>query len=94
MTVINAKSRPVIMIAPKDDTDHQQDVERGVRSKGRDSELQHKVTVHLDPGSVLSMDMSNMNGLNNVLVTTSREGDSVNIMAQGFYSLYVYTSLG
>ena len=51
------------------------------------------MTVDLDPGIMLSMDMSNILGFNNSLIRTAREGDSVVDMAQGFYSLYVYTNV-
>ena len=51
------------------------------------------MTVDLDPGIMLSMNMSNILGFNNSLIRTAREGDSVVDMAQGFYSLYVYTNV-
>ena len=57
------------------------------------SKITQKVTVDLDPGTILSMDMSNILGFNNSFVTTAREADSVVDMAQGFYALYVYTNV-
>ena len=48
------------------------------------SKITQKVTVDLDPGTILSMDMSNILGFNNSFVTTAREADSVVDMAQGF----------
>ena len=57
------------------------------------SKITQKVTVDLDPGMMLSMDMSNILGFNKFLIRTAREGDSVVDMAQGFYSLYVYTNV-
>ena len=57
------------------------------------SKITQKVTVDLDPGMMLSMDMSNILGFNQFLIRTAREGDSVVDMAQGFYSLYVYTNV-
>ena len=50
------------------------------------------MTVDLDPGTILSMDMSNILGFNNSLVTTAREADSVVDVAQVCYALYVYTN--
>jgi hypothetical protein len=57
------------------------------------SKITQKVTVDLDPGTILSMDMSNIHGFNNSFVTTAREADSVVVMAQGFHALYVYTNV-
>ena len=57
------------------------------------SKITQKVTVDLDPGTILSMDMSNILGFNNSLVTTAREADSMVDMAQGFYALYVHTNV-
>ena len=51
------------------------------------------MTVDLDPGTILSMDMSNILGFNKSFVTTAREADSVVDMAQGFYALCVYTNV-
>ena len=41
------------------------------------SKITQKVTVDLDPGTILSMDMSNILGFNNSFVTTARDADSV-----------------
>ena len=41
------------------------------------NKITQKKTVHLDPGTVFSMDMSNILGFSNSLVTTARETDSV-----------------
>ena len=57
------------------------------------SKITQKVTADLDPGTMLSMDISNILGFNSFLVRTAREGDSVVDMAQGFYSLCVYTTV-
>ena len=57
------------------------------------STITQKVTVDLDPGTIFSMDMSNILGFNNSFVTTAKEGDSVVDMAQEFYALYVYTNV-
>ena len=51
------------------------------------------MTVYLDPGTMFSVDMSNILGFNNFLVRTAREADSVVDMAQGFYSFYVSTNV-
>ena len=50
------------------------------------SKITQKVTVDLDPGMMLSMDMSNILGFNKFLIRTAREGDSVVDMAQGFFT--------
>ena len=57
------------------------------------SKITQKMTVDLDPGTIMSMDMSNLLGFNNSFVTTAREADSVVDMAQGIYALYVYTNV-
>ena len=83
--------RPVRMIAAINKTLKKASDEKNVTLSY--SKITQKVTVDLDPGTILSMDMSNILGFNHSFVTTAREADSVVDMAQGFYALYVYTNV-
>ena len=83
--------RPERMIAPINKTLKKASDEKNVTLSY--SKITQKVTVDLDPGTILSMDMSNILGFNNSFVTTAREADSVVDMAHGFYALYVYTNV-
>ena len=57
------------------------------------SKITQKVTAQLDPGVIFSMDMRNILGFDQSFLTETAEAQSVVDMAQGFYSLYVYTNV-
>ena len=55
------------------------------------SKITQKVIARLVPGVIFSMDMQNILGFDRPFLTETAEAQSVVDMAQGFYSLYVYT---
>ena len=52
-----------------------------------------KTTIGWEPDTIFHIDMQHVLGFYDSNVTNSKDADSVVDMAQGFYSLYVYTNI-